>query len=128
MPSDLRDRVGSRFLIRSVRGYVDDDARLVAAFLAVSLSRSFDALRRGAGMVDVKKSLEKAQRNGKGLEPDGEREVGYRLMLNLVASSGTDAKHDRSQHERLDDYLRDWCHEWITSFIWITDYPAIFCR
>lgn len=75
VPSDLRDQVGSRFLIRSLRGYVGDDARLVAAFLGVSLSRSFDALRRCQGMVDVKKRLEEAKRKAKRLEPDGE-EVG----------------------------------------------------
>lgn len=72
VPSDLRDRVGSRFLIRSLRGYVGDDARLVAAFLAVSLSRSFDALRRGQGMVDVKNRLEEAKRKARQAEPEGE--------------------------------------------------------
>lgn len=72
VPSDLRDRVGSRFLIRSLRGYVGDDARLVAALLAVSLSRSFDALRRGTGMVDVKKRLEEAKRKARQAEPEGE--------------------------------------------------------
>lgn len=72
VPSDLRDRVGSRFLIRSLRGHTGDDARLVAAFLAVSLSRSFDALRRGTGMVDVKKRLEEAKRKARRAEPEGE--------------------------------------------------------
>lgn len=72
VPSDLRERVGARFFIRSLRGYTGDDARLVAAFLAVSLSRSFDALRGSTGMVDVKKRLEEAQRKAKRLEPDGE--------------------------------------------------------
>lgn len=69
VPSDLRDRVGSRFLIRSLRPYQGDDARLVAAVLAVSLSKVFDALRRGTGMVDVKKRLEEAQRRVQRSDP-----------------------------------------------------------
>lgn len=72
VPSDLRDRVGSRFLIRSLRGHTGDDARLVAAMLAVSLSKAFGALRRGTGMVDVKKRLEEAQRKARQAEPEGE--------------------------------------------------------
>lgn len=76
VPSDLRDRVGSRFLIRSLRGYVGDDARLVAAVMGVSLSRSFDALRGSTGMVDVKKRLEEAQRKARRLEPSGDEAGG----------------------------------------------------
>ena len=62
VPSDLRAQVGSRFLIRSLKSYRGDDARLVAAVFAVSLSRAFQALRQGTRMVDVKKLLEDAQR------------------------------------------------------------------
>lgn len=62
VPSDLRAQVGSRFLIRSLKSYRGGDARLVAAVLAVSLSRAFQALRQGTRMVDVKKLLEDAQR------------------------------------------------------------------
>lgn len=58
VPTDLRAHFGSRFLVRSLRGYQADEARLVAAVLAVSLSKAFDGLRRGAGMVDVKKRRE----------------------------------------------------------------------
>lgn len=62
VPSDLRAQVGSRFLIRSLKSYRGDDARLVAAVFAVSLSRAFQALRQGTRMVDVKKLLEDTQR------------------------------------------------------------------
>ena len=69
VPSDLRAHVGSRFLVRSLRGYQGDDARLVAAVLAVSLSKAFDALRRGTGMVDVKKVQEGFRRRVDPAEP-----------------------------------------------------------
>ncbi|WP_448670976.1 DUF6538 domain-containing protein [Pseudoxanthomonas mexicana] len=62
VPSDLRAQVGARFLVRSLRSYRGDDARLVAAVFAVSISRAFQALRQGTRMVDVKKLLEDAQR------------------------------------------------------------------
>lgn len=62
VPSDLRAQVGSRFLVRSLQSYRGDDARLVAAVFAVSLSRAFQTLRQGTRMVDVKKLLEDAQR------------------------------------------------------------------
>lgn len=75
VPSDLRDRVGSRFLIRSLRGYTGDDARLVAAVLAVSLSKVFDALRRGTGMVDVKKRREEFRLRVKPAEPGNEGDL-----------------------------------------------------
>ena len=68
-PSDLRVYVGSRFLVRSLRGYQGDDARLVAAVLAVSLSKAFDALRRGTCMVDVKKLQEGFRRRVDPAEP-----------------------------------------------------------
>lgn len=62
VPSDLRERIGSRFIVRSLGSLRGDAARLVAAAQAVALSQAFDWLRRGKGMVDVKKLLEGAQR------------------------------------------------------------------
>lgn len=48
VPADLREQVGSRFPVRSLRGRRGDDARLVASVLAVALSEAFAAMRRGA--------------------------------------------------------------------------------
>lgn len=62
VPADLREQVGSRFLVRSLRGFRGDQARLVASVLAVALSHAFAALRQGEVMVDVKKILDDAQR------------------------------------------------------------------
>lgn len=61
VPTDLRSAVGSRFILRSLRGLRGDAARLSAACLAVALSEAFDALRKGIGMVDFKKLLDSAQ-------------------------------------------------------------------
>lgn len=61
VPTDLRSAVGSRFILRSMRGLRGDAARLSAACLAVALSDGFDALRKGTGMVDFKKLLDSAQ-------------------------------------------------------------------
>lgn len=62
VPTDLREQVGSRFIVRSLGSLRGDGARLVAAAQAVALSKAFDWLRRGKGMVDAKKLLESAQR------------------------------------------------------------------
>lgn len=62
VPDDLRDVVGSRFILRALGHRQGDHARLVASFLGVALSEAFAALRRGTGMVDIKKVLESAQR------------------------------------------------------------------
>ena len=64
VPLDLRDVVGSRFLIRMLRSARGDRARFVAAALGVALFEAFDRLRKGAGMadVDLKLLLESAQR------------------------------------------------------------------
>lgn len=51
MPVDLRERVGSRFLVRALPGR-GDTARLAAAQMAVSLSELFATARRGAAMTD----------------------------------------------------------------------------
>jgi integrase len=61
VPSDLRPALGSRYLIRALGMRHGDEARLVAAAQGVALSQAFDAMRRGTGMVDVKKLLESAQ-------------------------------------------------------------------
>lgn len=62
VPLDLRDVIGSRFLIRTLRSARGDRARFVAAMLGVALSEAFAGMRAGVGMVDVKKLLESAQR------------------------------------------------------------------
>jgi integrase len=61
VPSDLRIRLGSRFLVRSLGSRRGDHARLSAAAYAVALSQLFDRVRRGGDMVDIKKLLEDAQ-------------------------------------------------------------------
>ena len=61
VPIDLRSQIGSRFLVRSLGHHRADQARLVAAALAVALSQVFRVLRRGGNMVDIKKLLESAQ-------------------------------------------------------------------
>ena len=64
VPLDLRDAVGSRFLLRTLGSARGDRARFVAAALGVALSQAFDCLRRGAAMADInlKSLLESAQR------------------------------------------------------------------
>lgn len=61
VPLDLRVRIGSRFLVRSLGSRRGDHARLSAAACAVALSQLFGHVRRGGGMVDVKKLLDSAQ-------------------------------------------------------------------
>ncbi|PPU78837.1 integrase [Xanthomonas cucurbitae] len=64
VPVDLRERVGSRFLVRALPGR-GDTARLAAAQMAVSLSELFATARRGAAMTDdmFKKALAALQGN-----------------------------------------------------------------
>ncbi len=62
VPQDLRATVGSRFLLRSLGSERGDRARFVAACLAVALSEAFARMRAGAGMIDIKKVIESAQR------------------------------------------------------------------
>ncbi|MFZ5658194.1 MAG: DUF6538 domain-containing protein [Pseudomonadota bacterium] len=62
VPADLRAQVGSRFIVRSLRGLRGDQARLAAAVLGMALSQAFEALRRGGDVVDIKKILDDAQR------------------------------------------------------------------
>jgi integrase len=61
VPADLRDAIGSRFLVRSLGSRRGDAARFLAAAYGVALSQAFATLRRGSAMVDVKKLLEGAQ-------------------------------------------------------------------
>lgn len=63
VPKDLRDRVGSRFLVRALHAR-NDGARLVAAHMGLALSRTFAALRQGEH-VDIKKALEAAAAAGR---------------------------------------------------------------
>ncbi len=62
VPRDLATRLGFGSIVRSLHGLRGDAARLSAALQAVALSGAFDRLRKGGGMVDVKKLLESAQR------------------------------------------------------------------
>ena len=62
VPRDLAPRLGFGSIVRSLHGLRGDAARLSAALQAVALSGAFDRLRKGGGMVDVKKLLESAQR------------------------------------------------------------------
>lgn len=47
VPTDLRPIVGTRFLVRSLRGLRSDAARLAAAEVAMALSNAFTAFRGG---------------------------------------------------------------------------------
>jgi hypothetical protein len=47
VPSDLRELVGSRFLVRPLRQPVGQAARLAAAVLDMALSAAFGRMRRG---------------------------------------------------------------------------------
>jgi hypothetical protein len=55
VPRDLQPLVGSRFLIRSLRGQRGDAARLTAARLGYALSQVFEQVRKG--MSDPKKLI-----------------------------------------------------------------------
>lgn len=63
VPLDLRSRVGSRYLVRPLHA-PRDGAALVAAYMALALSRAFAYVRQGH-MVDFKKLLESAQAAGR---------------------------------------------------------------
>lgn len=52
VPADLQAHVGSRYLVRPLRLPPGDLARLVAARMAVALSRAFAAMRRPGGSMD----------------------------------------------------------------------------
>ena len=60
VPVDLRERIGSRFLVRPLRALPGDEARLVASSLALLLSKAFEALRRGEAVGDIDKLLSNA--------------------------------------------------------------------
>lgn len=59
---DLRDVVGSRFLLRTLGSARGDCAWFVAATLGVALSEALVQMRTGVGMVAVKKLLESTPR------------------------------------------------------------------
>jgi integrase len=61
VPTDLRDRVGSRFLVRPLRQAPGEGARLAAALLDVALSNAFRRMRQGGGVVDINKLLKDAE-------------------------------------------------------------------
>ncbi|WP_369926552.1 hypothetical protein [Xanthomonas sp. NCPPB 2632] len=57
MPTDLRDRVGSRFLARPLRQVPGESARLAAALLDMALSNAFRRMRQGGVVVDIDSCL-----------------------------------------------------------------------
>lgn len=61
VPKDLQPSLGCGSLVRSLRGRRGDEARLVAAACGMALSRLFDRMRKGDGMVDIKKLLDSAR-------------------------------------------------------------------
>jgi integrase len=81
VPADLRERIGSRFVVRALHALHGDEARLVASTLALLLSKAFEALRRGEAVGDIDKLLSNAidaLKSGKaktweveGITPDG---------------------------------------------------------
>jgi hypothetical protein len=62
VPTDLRARVGSRFLVRPLRQARGETARLAAAVLDMALSDAFRRMRRGSVMVDINTLLQDMQR------------------------------------------------------------------
>ncbi|PZS45747.1 site-specific integrase [Stenotrophomonas maltophilia] len=63
VPVDLRPMLGCRFLVRALPGR-GDDARLVAARMAVALSEAFQAIRTGTMNDDIKEILRRVRENG----------------------------------------------------------------
>lgn len=64
IPKALRERVGSRFLVRPLHMAPGDGARLAAARMGVALSQVFQylgATESPGGLVDIKKALDAAQ-------------------------------------------------------------------
>jgi len=61
VPTDLRGRVGSRFLVRPLRHPPGEAARLAAALRDVAPSGAFGRMRRGDVMVDIKQVLQDAE-------------------------------------------------------------------
>ncbi|HVJ63334.1 MAG TPA: hypothetical protein VM555_11560, partial [Tahibacter sp.] len=62
VPPDLRDRVGSKFIVRALGRIDADTARLLAALMGCALSSVYGLLRRESAMaIDVKELLRKAQ-------------------------------------------------------------------
>lgn len=97
IPADLRDAIGSRFVVRSLDGRRGDQARLLAAAYGVALSRAFDRFRRGDAMVDIKKLLDSArQANDYGEIREwtaSDVKIG-RLNLGAVSVNGRDDTED----------------------------------
>ncbi|HEX7814408.1 DUF6538 domain-containing protein [Dyella sp.] len=61
VPTDLRERVGSRFLVRPLRQAPGEAARLAAALLDMALSNAFRGMRQGGGRGRYRQA---AQRRG----------------------------------------------------------------
>lgn len=57
VPADLRERIGSRFIVRALHALHGDESRLVASSLALMLSQVFEALRRNEAVGDIDKLL-----------------------------------------------------------------------
>lgn len=60
VPADLRERIGSRFLVRALHALHGDESRLVASSLALMLSKVFEALRRNETVGDIDQLLSNA--------------------------------------------------------------------
>ena len=60
LPLDMRQRVGSRFLVRSLANQRGDRARLTAARLGYALAQAIVAVRKGGADMDAKKLIEQA--------------------------------------------------------------------
>ena len=60
VPADLRERIGSRFLVRALHALHGDESRLVASSLALMLSQVFEALRRNEAVGDIDRLLSSA--------------------------------------------------------------------
>ena len=61
VPADLRNALGSTYVVRPLLA-VKDDARLIAARMAVTLSRAFDSVRLGTMASDELKALKSGLR------------------------------------------------------------------
>jgi len=62
VPKDLRERIGSRFLVRPIYSLPGNEARVVAGWLGLILSRAFQGVREGGDVGDMDKVFDGAMK------------------------------------------------------------------
>ncbi|HEU4665795.1 MAG TPA: hypothetical protein VFS55_17335 [Dokdonella sp.] len=93
LPSDMRPLLGSRFIVRSLRGQTSDAARLRAAQLGYALAAAIESVRsKGGKAMDAKKLIEAALAAAS--KGDIKR---YELTIPGVVSLKTDGPEDHAR-------------------------------